>query len=155
MFDFNKVIKILSKEEIQRIIKVLEEELKQRERKNNFEFYFTASKVTRKYHPYVARLIWNGNKIQRQFFNFKRSYHKDGTVSVHGVYHAPAGAVLEKRFNEGGKEWVLVTIDGKHKEFTFDEEGKQIIEDYLKGNLSLDEVETKLDEKEIDKIFKE
>ena len=155
MFDFNKVIKVLSKEEIQKIIKMLEEELEQRERKKNFDYYFSASKVPRKFHPYVARLYWKNNKIQRQFYNFKRSYHEDGTVSVYGHYGAPAGSVLEMRFNEFGKHWSLVLPDGKQKEFEFNEESKQIIQEYLKGKLTLDEVETKLDEKELDKLFKE
>ena len=157
MIDFNKVIKMLSKEEIQKIIKILEKELRQRERKENFNFYFSASNVPRKYHSYVARLFWAGNKIQRQFYNFKRSYHKDGTVSVYGHYEALPGSVLEKRFNEYGRQWFIVLPNGKQKEFGFfaDEEGKRIMLDYLKGNLTLDEVVTKLDEKEIDKLFKE
>ena len=156
MIDFNKVIKVLSKEEIQKIISTLQTELNERQqRTKKFEFYFSTSNVPRKCHPYVARLYWKDNKIQRQFYNFKRSYHKDNTVSVYGHYEAPPGSVLEKRCNEDGRQWFLVLPNGKHKEFEFDEEGKKIIQEYLKGNLTLDEVETKLDEKEIDKIFKE
>ena len=148
---------MLSKEEIQKIIKILEKELRQRERKENFNFYFSASNVPRKYHPYVARLFWAGNKIQRHFYNFKRSYHKDGTVSVYGHYEALPGNVLEKRFNEYGRQWFIVLPNGKQKEIGFyaDEEGKQIMIEYLKGNLTIDEVERKIDEKEFDKLFKE
>ena len=157
MIDFNRVIKLLTKDEIQKIVKILEEELKARQRKENFEFYFSASNVPRKYHPYVARLHWVNNKIQRHFYNFKRSYHKDGTVSVYGHYEALPGSVLEMRYNENGRQWFLVLPNGKLKEFGFyaDEEGKQIMLDYLKGNLTLDEVEAKIDERELDKLFKE
>ena len=157
MIDLNKVIKMLSKDEIQTIIKLLEEELEARQRKESFDFYFTASNVPRKYHPYVARLHWVNGRIQRQFYNFKRSYHKDGTVSVYGHYEALPGSVLEMRFNEYDRQWFIVLPNGKLKEFGFytDEEGKKIMTEYLKGNLSLEEVEAKVDEKELDKLFKE
>lgn len=153
MIDFNKMIKVLSKEEIQKIISTLQTELDERQQRiKKFEFYFTASNIPRKYHPYVARLLWVNGKIQRQFFNFKRSYHKDNTVSVYGKYEVPAGAVLEKRYNEDGKQWFLVTSDGKQKEFGFyaDKEGKQIMMDYLKGSLTIDEVEKRLNEKDFE-----
>ena len=149
MIDLNKVIKILSKEEIQKIISTLQTELdKRQQRIKKFEFYFSASNVPRKYHPYVARLLWVNGKIQRQFFNFKRSYHKDDTVSVYGKYEVPAGVVLEKRHNEDGKEWYLVTDEGN--QIPCEDNKKEVIE-FLKGNLTLKELQEKIED--IEDIF--
>ena len=156
MINFNRVIKMLGKDEIKEIILFLEKELDARERKlGKFEFYFTASDVPRKYHPYVAQLYWNNGRLQRQFFSFKRSYHKDGTVSVYGTYEARKGAILEKRYSVDGRQWFLVTEEGKQTNLGYyeDKDNKEIEAaiEYLKGRLTLEEFEKKL----FEEIFEE
>ena len=136
MVDFKKVIKVLSKEEIQKIISVLQTELDERQRKiKNFEFGFRAMDVPRKAHPYVARLLWVDGKIQRQFYNLERKYKKD-TVSVFGKYQAPVGAVIEARHGVDNTSWYLVTSDGSQISFgrQLGKDGKHILIEYLKGN---------------------
>ena len=146
MIDFNRVIKMLSKDEITMVIKVLEEELKERQRKTEvFEFYFEAKDVPRKAHPYVARLFWVNGKLRRKFYSFTREYKKD-TVSIHGTYKAPAGAVLEARHGVDNTSWYLVTSNGSQIPYGRqpNKDGKHILIEYLKDNLTLQEVEEDL-----------
>jgi hypothetical protein len=38
------------------------------------EFYYEATIDPRKGYPYVAKLIWKEGKLEREFYNLKRSY---------------------------------------------------------------------------------
>ena len=146
MIDLNKIIKMLTEDEIQKIIKILEEELKTR--KNERNYYFNSSFVPRKYHPYVAKLRFEDGRIKREFVNLKREYRFD-EVKVHGVYKAAVGTVIEYRRDEE-RFWCIVNSKGQLITYTAfsNKEGRGDIINYLKGKLTLDDIERKLEEDE-------
>jgi len=94
--------------------------------------------------PYVAKLVWKDNKLNREFYNLKRQYGKK-MVTVWGKFEAMDGDVIEMREGSSWKNdyrnWYVV-LGGKLyflAEVT-DSERKAVVIDYLSGDLALDEM---------------
>ena len=167
MFDFKKVIKVLSSEEIQKIKEILEEELKtrkptQKQEKTQakfHEFEFDGMSITdKKRIPYVAKLTWQDGKLCREFFKLNREY-RGNKVFVKGKYKAVKGTVIEKRYGHSNtKYWYVVIEDnaGQGVEIYYTpttcEEGRQDIIDYLKGKITFEVLITDRLEKALERV---
>ena len=122
------------------------EENQEEKQEELHEFQFLALDAPRKWHPYAARLTIKDDKIQREFYEFKRDY-KGNKVSVYGTFKAPVGAVIEQRHGNENKYWYVVTSTGCLIPFTpsYHEEGRKDIISYLKGEINLKQLEEKID----------
>ena len=107
---------------------------------DEYEFEFSAGNDPRKGVPYVAKLVWKDGKLEREFYNLNKTYGKKA-VQVWGTFKAKEGDIIEIR--EGGswkndyRDWYLVR-KGKLVYITSasDAKGKMWVIEYLKGNLT-------------------
>ena len=94
--------------------------------------------------PYVAKLVWKDNKLNREFYNLKRQYGKK-MVTVWGKFEAMDGDVIEMREGSSWKNdyrnWYVV-LGGELCFLTevTDSQRKAVVIDYLSGDLALDEM---------------
>ena len=143
-----EMLKEMELEDLMELQEKIREEIekRKRERKKEFEFYFEASADTRKRkNPYVARIYIKNGTIEREFKELERTYGKK-EVNVYGSYTAKAGDVIEKR--EGGswkneyRYWYLILEDGSEKKVASidDAKAKQRVVEYLKGEITADEL---------------
>jgi hypothetical protein len=108
------------------------------------EFYYEATIDPRKGYPYVAKLVWRDGKLEREFYNLKRSYGKK-TVTVWGHFTAEDGDVIEMREDASWKNdyryWYLVW-NGKLYLLTrtTDSQRKRHVIDYLSGDITMEEM---------------
>ena len=111
------------------------------------EFVFTTRKAHVKYHPYVSRIVYTDGKIKRQFYKLNTKYEEGYIVTVHGTFKAKAGDIIEVRYGEGGIFWYIVDSKGRLTLYTRyeHEEGKREVVRYLKGELSLKDLEENLE----------
>ena len=151
---FKQILEGLTFLELERVKEIVEEEIERR-KAQGFEFVFITS-ANRKHHPYVAKLKYNTrkNKIEREFFNLQREY-KGNKVSVHGTYKAKTGTVIEYRRGSEERIWNIVNSKGQLIPYTkySNNHGKQDIINYLKGSLTLEDIERKLEEDEDRYLF--
>ena len=80
-------LKNMSVEELESLIQKASEILAEKKRGNagEFEFEFSATSDPRKGKPYVARLYWGGEKVEREFFDLHRQWGKK-EITVSGKY---------------------------------------------------------------------
>jgi hypothetical protein len=108
------------------------------------EFYYEATIDPRKGYPYVAKLIWKEGKLEREFYNLKRSYGKK-SITVWGLFTAEDGDVIEMRKGASWKNdyryWYLVYGGELHLlTRTSDSQRKRYVIDYLSGELTMEEM---------------
>jgi len=106
--------------------------------------------------PYVARLVWKDNKLEREFYDLKRQYGKK-MVTVWGTFEAEDGDVIEMREGSSWKNdyrnWYLVWKGDLHFIADIgDSERKRAVVDYLSGEITMEDMiqqlRVKLDETE-------
>ena len=111
-------LKNMNVEELESLIQKASEILAEKKRENagKFEFEFSATNDPRKGKPYVARLYWGGEKVEREFFDLHRQWGKK-ELTVSGKYTAHAGDIIEKRLGGSWKNdyrsWYFVTETGE------------------------------------------
>ncbi|MEM3787027.1 MAG: hypothetical protein QXZ59_06555 [Nitrososphaeria archaeon] len=106
--EIKAVLQELSVEDLKSLQQYLNELiiLKYEVEKKEYTFTFNATEDRRKGAPYVAKLILQDGKIQREFYQLDRSVVKND-VSVWGEFTAKKGDVIEMRKeaswnNDGG-----------------------------------------------------
>ena len=139
-------IKNLSNEELEKLSKIIKNELKERDQdKNEFVFNFEATNDPRKGVPYVAKLFIDDDKLQRQFFDLEKVYGKK-EVTVSGKYTAKPGDIIEIRTGGAGrmiigrgahitenKEQIKVAdINDSYANYKLKNERRNIVNDLLK-----------------------
>ena len=140
--EIQEILEGVKTENLKELIKFLQEEVDKREgRRKEFEFEFEAE-GTRRSQPYVAQITIKNGKVER---NFKRLYKQwqGRSVYVYGKYTASSGQVIEKRLNDNDERfWYLVQDDGKEKIVAnyHNLKERQKVIDYLKGNISAEEL---------------
>ncbi|QNB44862.1 hypothetical protein BR63_00055 [Thermanaerosceptrum fracticalcis] len=140
-------LELMTTEELQTLVQKAQEILaeRQREQKETFVLKFEATSDPRKGTPYVARLFWSNEKIERDFYPLSRNYGKK-EVTVSGDFSAKAGDIIEMRTGGSWKNdyraWYIVTVDGQLKEVASinDTRAKARAQEYLQGKISADEL---------------
>jgi hypothetical protein len=140
-------IKSMSVEELESLIQKASEILAEKKRENagEFEFEFSATNDPRKGKPYVARLYWGGEKVERDFFDLNQQWGKK-EVTVSGKYTARAGDIVEKRVGGSWKNdyryWYFVTETGEEVKVADidDSEAKVRVTQYLRNEISAKEL---------------
>jgi len=142
-------LKLLSEEDLLRLKKEIEHELKERLKKQNvFEFKVEYDADPRKGVPYAARITgWDPQKNQfiRDFYPLNRHWGKK-QVTVSGTISASAGEIIEIR--EGGswrndyRYFYIVTHEGKLKHIgsALDSQIASLVRKYICGELTYEEL---------------
>lgn len=129
--------------DLQRVISELQN-LKNSRRKT-YTFKVEATVDPRKHgKPYVAKLVLQDGKIQREFYNIPILYGKK-EVTMSGEYTASEGDLIEIR--EGGSwkndyRYVYIVQEGKLVKVANSTDSRQMAKvlQYLKGEISVDEL---------------
>lgn len=118
---------------------------KKRSESGEFEFEFSATSDPRKGKPYVARLYWGGEKVERDFFDLHQQWGKK-ELTVSGKYTARAGDIIEKRVGGSWKNdyrsWYFVTETGEEVKVADidDSAAKARVTQYLRSEISASEL---------------
>jgi len=112
-----------------------------------YEFNFNATNDPRKGVPYVARLFWGKDKLEREFFPLERTWGKK-LVTVTGKYKVKEGEVIEVRTGGSWKndyrDWFAIHQGKKvHVADIGDSKAKAKVAQYLRGEISLEQLITK------------
>jgi hypothetical protein len=151
--DILQLLEELTIEELEELIAYASGVLKRRREsiqpeKRKYKFKVELTSDPRKGIPYVAKLVWKENKIDRDFYSLSRQYGKK-TVTVWGSFEAQEGDVIEIR--KGGswkndyRAWYLV-----HKGDLYllthvsDSRGKVVVGQYLSGEITVEELRDEL-----------
>ena len=139
-------IKNLSDEELEKLSKIIKNELKERyQDKNEFVFNFEATNDPRKGVPYVAKLFIDDDKLQRQFFDLEKVYGKK-EVTISGKYTAKPGDIIEIRTGGSWKNdhraWYYITENKEQIKVADinDSYAKLQVKKYLKGEMSINDL---------------
>lgn len=140
-------LKNMSVEELESLIQKAGEILAEKKRENagEFEFEFSATNDPRKGKPYVARLYWGGEKVERDFFNLHRQWGKK-ELTVSGKYTARAGDIIEKRIGGSWKNdyrsWYFITETGEEVKVAGIDNSvaKAIVTQYLRHEITAKEL---------------
>jgi len=94
--------------------------------------------------PYVAKLVWKDNKLEREFYDLKRQYGKK-MVTVWGTFEAEDGDIIEMREGASWKNdyryWYLVWKGDLYTlTRTTDSERKRVVVDYLSGEITMEDM---------------
>jgi len=112
-----------------------------------YEFCFNATNDPRKGIPYVARLFWEKDKLEREFFPLEKTWGKK-SVTVVGKYKVKEGEVIEVRTGGSWKndyrDWFVIYQGEKiHVADISDSKAKAKVAQYLRGEISLEQLITK------------
>jgi hypothetical protein len=140
-------LKNMNVEELESLIQKANEILVEKKRENagEFEFEFSATNDPRKGKPYVARLYWGGEKVERDFFNLHRQWGKK-ELTVSGKYTARAGDIIEKRVGGSWKNdyrsWYFITETGEEVKVAGidNSAAKAIVTQYLRHEITAKEL---------------
>lgn len=145
--DYKMLIDNMNLEELKELQTKVNAKIAEKEQQNKQEFTleFEATTDPRKGKPYVAKLVIENGKIEREFFDLNRSYGKK-EITVSGTYNVKVGEIIEQR--EGGswkndyRYWYLVKEDGILKKVAdiSDSRSKTEVEKYLKNEIKAEDL---------------
>jgi DNA polymerase III delta prime subunit len=143
-----QLLEEMSIEELEELIAyangVLRRKKESLQARKKYRFYYEVTLDPRKGFPYVARLVWRDNKVEREFYNLKKQYGKK-KVTVWGDFEASDGDIIEMRtgasWRNDYRAWYLV-YKGKLYLLTWtsDSQGKKVVVDYLSGELTMEDL---------------
>ena len=137
---------------LHRLVKRKKEEIKQR--KKEFIFEFEAIFGTSEPEPFIGKaFISSDGYLRTQYYRGMRirKLPKKDKFKAKCEYVAAVGDIIYKRvggsLDKPKERWFLITGDGQEKEVASNDkqEEKQRVIDYLRGNITMNELERRVD----------
>ena len=137
----------MSLKELKELKVEIEEEIKQREitQSGEYEFEFAYTNNPQRGIPYAAKLTIDENgEIERFFFDLDREYGKK-EITVHGMYKAKDGEIIEERHRRNWKNdyryWFLIQDGEKIQVADINSASQKArVKEYLRGNITIEEL---------------